>query len=101
MAVITNAGGPGVIAADRLALHGERLAELSRATVSSLKKILPMAASTANPVDILGDADVTRYAQAVELCLDDPNVDAALIILTPQEMTSPTDGRPRDRGCKK
>jgi len=56
-----------------------------------LKKFLPPAASTANPVDILGDADPMRYRAAVELCLADPNVDAALIILTPQEMTSPTD----------
>jgi|WetSurMetagenome_2_1015567.scaffolds.fasta_scaffold01402_5 acetyltransferase len=91
VAVITNAGGPGVIAADRLALHNERLAALSHATVTALKKFLPSAASTANPVDILGDADPLRYRQAVELCLADPNVDAALIILTPQEMTSPTD----------
>jgi acetyltransferase len=91
VAVITNAGGPGVIAADRLALHGERLAQLSHATVTVLKKFLPSSASTINPVDILGDADPLRYRQAVELCLADPNVDAALIILTPQEMTSPTD----------
>jgi acetyltransferase len=91
VAVITNAGGPGVIAADRLALHGGRLAELSHTTVSALKKFLPSSASTVNPVDILGDADSIRYRQAVELCLEDPNVDAALIILTPQEMTSPTD----------
>ncbi|MDD4902222.1 MAG: GNAT family N-acetyltransferase [Patescibacteria group bacterium] len=91
VAVITNAGGPGVIAADRLALKGGRLAPLAHTTVSELKKILPSAASTANPVDILGDADPHRYRAAVELCLADPNVDAALIILTPQEMTSPTD----------
>jgi acetyltransferase len=91
VAVITNAGGPGVIAADRLASHGGRLAELSNLTVSKLKKILPSAASSANPVDILGDADASRYREAVEICLADQNVDAALIILTPQEMTSPTD----------
>ncbi|MDD5527696.1 MAG: bifunctional acetate--CoA ligase family protein/GNAT family N-acetyltransferase [Patescibacteria group bacterium] len=91
VAVITNAGGPGVIAADRLAMKGGRLAKLSRSTVSELKKILPSAASAANPVDVLGDADAHRYRQAVELCLADPNVDAALVILTPQEMTSPTD----------
>jgi len=91
VAVITNAGGPAVIAADRLALKGGRLAKLSRATTAALKKFLPSAASAANPVDILGDADPARYRQAVELCLADPNVDAVLIILTPQEMTSPTD----------
>ena len=91
VAVITNAGGPGVIATDRLALKGGRLAQLAHSTVTELKKFLPPAASTANPVDILGDADPHRYRQAVELCLADSNVDAALIILTPQEMTSPTD----------
>ncbi|MFA5247739.1 MAG: bifunctional acetate--CoA ligase family protein/GNAT family N-acetyltransferase [Patescibacteria group bacterium] len=91
VAVITNAGGPGVIAADRLALKGGRLAELSHKTVEALKNILPASASTVNPVDILGDADSLRYRQAVELCLEDSGVDAALIILTPQEMTSPTD----------
>ncbi|HTX86630.1 MAG TPA: bifunctional acetate--CoA ligase family protein/GNAT family N-acetyltransferase [Candidatus Nanoarchaeia archaeon] len=91
VAVITNAGGPGAIAADWLAIKGGRLAQLSRSTVTELKKFLPAAASTANPVDILGDADPHRYRQAVELCLADPNVDAALVILTPQEMTSPTD----------
>jgi acetyltransferase len=91
VAVITNAGGPGVIATDRLSLKGGRLAQLAHSTVVELKKILPPAASPANPVDILGDADSHRYRAAVELCLADPNVDAALIILTPQEMTSPTD----------
>ncbi len=91
VAVITNAGGPGVIATDFLSIRGGRLAELSKTTISKLKKILPASASTNNPVDILGDADPQRYRQAVELCLNDDGVDAALVILTPQEMTDPTD----------
>jgi acetyltransferase len=91
VAVVTNAGGPGVIATDFLAMRGGRLAQLSPATVKKLKSFLPASASSANPVDILGDADPQRYRQAVELCLNDENVDAVLVILTPQEMTDPTD----------
>jgi acetyltransferase len=91
VAVLTNAGGPGVIASDFLSMRGGRLAELSRQTISKLKKVLPPSASSANPVDILGDADPIRYRQAAEICLADENVDALLVILTPQEMTSPTD----------
>jgi acetyltransferase len=87
VAVVTNAGGPGVIAADRLSLRGGRLAELSRTTVAKLKIALPVSASTANAVDILGDADSWRYARAVESCLNDRNVDAILVILTPHAMT--------------
>lgn len=91
LAVVTNAGGPGVIATDFLSMKGGRLAELSASTTNKLKKILPPAAACGNPIDILGDADPARYRQAVEACLKDDNVDAVLVILTPQEMTSPTD----------
>lgn len=91
LVVLTNAGGPGVIASDSLSIHGGRLAQLSAKTVAGLKKILPPSASSANPVDILGDADPIRYRQAAELCLADDGVDALLVILTPQEMTNPTD----------
>jgi acetyltransferase len=91
VAVVTNAGGPGVIATDFLSMRGGRLAQLSPATTKRLKALLPPSASTNNPVDILGDADPQRYREAVELCLNDDGVDAVLVILTPQEMTSPTD----------
>lgn len=91
VAVVTNAGGPGVIATDFLSERGGRLAVLSKKTVTKLKSFLPMSASSGNPVDILGDADSGRYRQAVETCLDDDGVDAVLVILTPQEMTSPTE----------
>ena len=91
VAVVTNAGGPGVIATDFLALRGGRLAQLSPVTTKKLKSFLPASASSSNPVDILGDADPQRYRMAVEACLADENVDAVLVILTPQEMTNPTD----------
>lgn len=89
IAVITNAGGPGVLATDALIeLHG-RLANLSQKTLNKLDKCLPPAWSKGNPIDILGDADPGRYGKALEICLDDENTDAVLVILTPQSMTEP------------
>ncbi|MFH0891266.1 MAG: bifunctional acetate--CoA ligase family protein/GNAT family N-acetyltransferase [Candidatus Falkowbacteria bacterium] len=90
VAVVTNAGGPGVIATDALVYSGGEIALLSKKTVSALDKILPATWSRGNPVDILGDADADRYRQAVEICLADENTDAILVILTPQAMTDPT-----------
>jgi len=90
MAVVTNAGGPGVIATDALIYSGGQVAKLSRETIAKLDKILPSAWSHGNPVDILGDADPKRYRQALEVCMDDDNVDAVLVILTPQAMTHPS-----------
>ncbi len=90
LAIVTNAGGPGVMATDALiARHGE-LAELSPETLEKLNKLLPPFWSHGNPVDILGDASPERYAQALEIVLTDPGVDAVLVILTPQAMTDPT-----------
>ncbi len=87
VAVVTNAGGPGVIAADQLAKDGLKLAQLSPATTQELQKFLPPSASIKNPVDILGDADAIRYGAALRAVLADPGVDAVLVILTPQTMT--------------
>ncbi|MFC1692110.1 acetate--CoA ligase alpha subunit [Candidatus Latescibacterota bacterium] len=87
LAVVTNAGGPGVIVTDSLVELGGELAALSTDTLNKLNEILPPAWSRGNPVDVLGDASPERYKNAVQLCIDDPNVDGVLIILTPQSMT--------------
>jgi acetyltransferase len=89
IAVVTNGGGPGIVAADLLADKSLPLAELSDATRARLDELLPAAWSRGNPVDVLGDAGAERYADAVRACLDDPNVDAVLAILVPQALTQP------------
>ena len=89
LAVITNGGGPGVMAADRAADLGIPLAELSARTVESLKGALPANWSHSNPLDLIGDADAARYAAATAACLADENVDGVLVMLTPQAMTDP------------
>lgn len=90
LAILTNAGGPGVLATDALISTGGRLAELSGKTIESLNSILPVHWSHGNPVDILGDADSGRYAKALEAVAKDPGNDGLLTILTPQAMTNPT-----------
>lgn len=87
LAVITNGGGPGVMAADHATDLGLPLAELSAATVAGLQRALPSNWSHGNPVDLIGDADCERYRAAVSACLSDDGVDGALVILTPQAMT--------------
>ena len=89
LAIVTNGGGPGVMAADRAAELGIRLAELAPETVEALKKALPPNWSHGNPVDLIGDADAARYTAAVSACLADPGVDGVLAMLTPQAMTDP------------
>lgn len=90
LAILTNAGGPGVLAADSLLLgHGE-LAEISQNTIAELNTILPSAWSHGNPLDILGDAEPARYAKTLEIAAKDPNSDGMLVILTPQAMTDAT-----------
>jgi acetyltransferase len=89
LAVITNGGGPGVMAADRAADLGLPLAELSPDTLAVLRRALPPNWSHGNPVDLIGDADSARYGAAVAACLADPGVDGILAILTPQAMTEP------------
>ena len=87
IAVITNAGGPGVITTDELIEEGLELATLSETTTNTLKNFLPQAANTHNPIDILGDANAERYQKALEAVIADSNVNGVLVILTPQSMT--------------
>ncbi len=85
--IVTNAGGPGILATDALEHAGLRIPRLTPETTRALTDYLPGAASAANPVDVLGDAMADRYEQAIELVLQDPNVDGLIVILTPQAMT--------------
>ena len=89
LAIITNGGGPGVMAADRALDLGIPLAQLSEATMAKLNACLPATWSHGNPIDILGDADVDRYRGAIKAVLEGPNVDGVLVMLTPQAMTRP------------
>ncbi|MEA2037446.1 MAG: bifunctional acetate--CoA ligase family protein/GNAT family N-acetyltransferase [Nanoarchaeota archaeon] len=89
LAIVTNAGGPGIIATDALMEQGGELAKLSPETIKKLNEVLPAEWSKSNPVDVLGDADAEKYKHAVELCINDKNVDGVLVILTPQAMTDP------------
>ena len=91
LVIITNGGGPGVMAADRATDHGIELSSLSDETMTALNEVLPVVWSHSNPVDIIGDAPPKRYQQAIDICLDDPGVDGAIVILTPQAMTKPTE----------
>lgn len=90
LTIVTNAGGPGVLATDALILEGGKLAEISGETMQELNGFLPAAWSRNNPIDILGDAEPERYARALEIAARDPNSDGLLVILTPQDMTDPT-----------
>jgi acetyltransferase len=87
LAIITNAGGPGVISTDYLVKQNGVLANLSKKTLDALDKVLPNTWSHGNPVDVLGDANSARYKDAVGIIAKDKNVDGLLIILTPQSMT--------------
>jgi acetyl coenzyme A synthetase (ADP forming)-like protein len=87
IAIVTNAGGPGILATDALERAGLRLARFERECIRRLEQFLPDAASAANPIDVLGDARADRYRYAIEQVVGDPNVDGVLIILTPQATT--------------
>jgi len=89
LAIVTNGGGPGVMATDYAADLGLVMATLSEATIERLNQVLPHTWSHGNPVDIIGDAQSDRYQHAVQACLEDLNVDGVLTILTPQAMTKP------------
>jgi len=91
LTIVTNAGGPGVLATDTLIALGGELAELSAPTLQALDKVLPPHWSHGNPIDILGDANPDRYAQVLEIASKDPNSDGLLVVLTPQAMTDPTE----------
>lgn len=86
-AIITNAGGPGVLTTDQVVESGLELAKLTKKTQEALREFLPDAASVANPVDILGDAVGDRYQKTLELVIADPKVDSVILLLTPQSMT--------------
>lgn len=90
LAIVTNAGGPGVMATDALLQCGGELAELAPETVAALDDVLPPHWSHGNPIDVLGDALPERFQQAIELVVEDKNVDAVLATLSPQAMTDPT-----------
>lgn len=90
LTIITNAGGPGVLATDALVAHGGELATLSGNSLKAYNEVLPPQWSHNNPVDILGDAAPDRYAKAVEIAAKEANSDGLLVILTPQAMTDPT-----------
>lgn len=90
LGIVTNAGGPGVMAVDALVARRGVLAALAPETLAALDEALPPAWSRGNPVDVLGDANSKRYAKAAALVLADPGVDALLAVLTPQAMTNPT-----------
>jgi acetyltransferase len=90
LAIVTNAGGPGVIATDTLIANGGKLATLSNEIIEELNQHLSPHWSKGNPLDVLGDAGPVQYAKALEMCSKDRNVDGILVILTPQSMTDPT-----------
>ncbi len=90
LTILTNAGGPGVLATDALIASRGELTELTPGTMEALDQVLPPAWSHNNPIDVLGDASPERYAKAVEIAAKDPNSDGLLVILTPQSMTDPT-----------
>ncbi|WP_435011433.1 bifunctional acetate--CoA ligase family protein/GNAT family N-acetyltransferase [Tundrisphaera lichenicola] len=90
LTIVTNAGGPGVLAVDSLIGNNGQLAELSPESIAALDGFLPHHWSHGNPVDVLGDADPARFARALEVAAKDPGSDGLLVILTPQAMTDPT-----------
>lgn len=87
LAVVTNAGGPGVMSVDALSERGGRLAEISESTLDALNEVLPTAWSHANPIDVLGDAPAKRYEAAIAAAVTEEDADGILVILTPQAMT--------------
>ena len=89
LTIVTNAGGPAVLATDSLVAAGGELATLTPETIAALNAALPPQWSHANPIDVLGDADASRYAKSLEIAAKDPNTDGLLVVLTPQAMTDP------------
>ena len=90
LTILTNAGGPAVLATDALIGNGGELAEISEETMNALNDFLPAPWSHGNPVDVLGDADAERYAKTLQTAAGDPESDGLLVVLTPQDMTDPT-----------
>ncbi len=90
LTIVTNAGGPGVLATDALITGGGELAPIGPDAMAELNAFLPAPWSHNNPIDVLGDAGADRYAKAIEIAAKDPDSDGLLVILTPQDMTQPT-----------
>lgn len=90
LAIVTNAGGPGVLATDAAIINGAELSAVEGKTLEDLNLVLPPAWSHSNPIDILGDAKPERYAKTMEILIKDPNADGVLVVLSPQDMTDPT-----------
>ncbi|MDR3765341.1 MAG: bifunctional acetate--CoA ligase family protein/GNAT family N-acetyltransferase [Acidobacteriota bacterium] len=90
LGIVTNAGGPGVLATDALIQGGGELADITPESMKAYNEILPAAWSHNNPIDILGDAEPERYAKSLQIAAKDPNIDGMLVIMTPQGMTNPT-----------
>lgn len=101
LAILTNAGGPGVMATDALLARGGELAELAEPTQRKLDKVLPECWSHRNPIDVIGDATPKRYADAAEVLLTDKGIDALLVLLTPQAMTDPSGCAEAIAACRK
>ncbi len=91
LAIVTNGGGPGVMATDTLARYGQDPVPLDEDTLKALDDILPPFWSRGNPIDILGDAPPERFEQVLEICFQSKNIDGVLVILAPQESTRPTE----------
>jgi acetyltransferase len=91
LAIVTNAGGPGVMATDELIELGGQLAKLSDESLRQLDSSLPPYWSKGNPIDVLGDADIGRYVNALNVCLNDPGVDGILVAYTPQGAANPAE----------
>ncbi len=87
VAIVTNAGGPGIMATDACVRYGLQMADMSPETVAKLKEKLPPTSNFSNPIDVIGDARSDRYAHALRCVIHDPNVDGVLVLLTPQAMT--------------
>ncbi len=91
LGIVSNAGGPGVMAVDAIAYYGAEPATLSQETLDQLNQVLPPHWSHRNPVDILGDADAERYSKVLDICLNAPEMDGLLLLAAPQALINPTD----------
>jgi acetate---CoA ligase (ADP-forming) len=89
VAVITNAGGPGIMAADAAETAGLRMVTPAEPTRKKLRECLPAAAAVGNPIDVIGDADPDRYVKAFEIVQEDDTIDSIIVVVTPQNMTRP------------
>lgn len=101
VAIITNAGGPGIIATDAIMKSGLKMAEISEETKNKIRPFLPQTASLHNPIDVIGDALAERYKAPIDILLEDDNVDAIMVVLTPQLVTQIEDTAKLIINCSK